>query len=77
MDLIGVEFRNVVLNGSGAGDTELISPIRFGFGYYWSSSHYTSEDGAYLVHFNSGALNPANYFDRDCGFSVRLVCDVQ
>ena len=41
-------------------------------GYYWSSS-YISETNAYSLYFNSGGVNPAGYYDRRYGFSVRAV----
>ena len=43
------------------------------YGYYWSAS----PDGgtkAFLWHFNSGYMNE-NYFNKTCGFSVRLFHD--
>ena len=41
-------------------------------GYYWSASLYSAAIG-YLLGFNSGGVNPANYYDRFYGFSVRAV----
>lgn len=42
-------------------------------GYYWSSSRQ-SESYAYYVYFDSGSLNPQNYYyPRYCGFAVRPV----
>ena len=44
------------------------------YGYYWSSSPYTSDAyRAYLAFFSSGTLNPASYSYRNVGYSVRLV----
>ena len=42
------------------------------YGYYWSSSLYSSASG-YDLRFNSCGVNPANYSDRFHGFSVRAV----
>ena len=48
------------------------------FGYYWSSSHDTSDvEGAYIVVFSSSFLNHAYSDRRLIGNSVRLVRDVQ
>ena len=44
------------------------------YGYYWSSSPYPSNvNYAYYVGFNSGGVYPANYYDRNYGYSVRVV----
>jgi len=42
------------------------------FGYYWSST-VLSSSYAYGLHFGSGSVDPAYYYYRDYGFSVRLV----
>ena len=43
-------------------------------GEYWSSSPDDSDARhAYFVKFGSDALNPANNYTRDLGYSVRLV----
>ena len=42
------------------------------YGYYWSSSLHSSAYG-YLLYFNSGGVDPANYSNRFFGFSVRAV----
>ena len=48
------------------------------YGYYWSSSPYTSLVGrAYCVYFVSGDLYPAYISYRNYGFSVRLVRQVE
>ena len=41
-------------------------------GLYWSSSLY-SQDYGYLLYFNSEGVNPASYYNRFYGFSVRAV----
>ena len=41
-------------------------------GYYWSASLY-SQAGGYDLYFNSGGVNPASYYGRFGGFSVRAV----
>ena len=48
------------LNGRGSG------------GYYWSAS-WVSASHAYNLFFGSSGVNPQNYNDRYCGFSVRAV----
>ena len=45
---------------------------RGSYGYYWSASLNSSAYG-YILHFNSGGVDPANYSDRFNGFSVRAV----
>ena len=45
-------------------------------GYYWSST-VTNASRAYYVYFYSGYLDPANYYNRYYGFSVRLVRQVE
>ena len=45
---------------------------RGSYGYYWSSSLYSSENGCSLG-FNSGAVYPARNDSRFFGFSVRAV----
>lgn len=46
------------------------------YGHYWSSSPRSdSEYYAYHVLFHSDNVRPAYYDSRDCGFSVRLVCE--
>ena len=48
------------------------------YGFYWSSSAYTSSViPAYRVFFSSSSLNPLNLNNRRLGGSVRLVRDVQ
>ena len=42
------------------------------YGYYWSSSLYSSASG-YLLDFLSGGVGPADLDDRFFGFSVRAV----
>ena len=42
------------------------------YGFYWSSSLYSSAYG-YFLYFNSGGVGPANDFSRFYGFSVRAV----
>ena len=49
-------------------------------GLYWSSSPYTDVPSAYCVYFYSSYssyMNPADYFVRSYGFSVRLVRDAE
>ena len=46
------------------------------YGYYWSSTPYNAYR-AYCVYFYSGSLNPAYYYNRDYGYSVRLVRQVE
>ena len=46
-------------------------------GLYWSSSPYTDVASAYCVYFYSSYMNPADYFVRSYGFSVRLVRDAE
>ena len=41
-------------------------------GYYWSSSFY-SASSAYGLYFNSSSVDPAYYYNRRYGFSVRAV----
>ena len=46
---------------------------RGSYGYYWSSSWYSS-DYAYYMYFGSSSVNPqSNYYRRYLGFSVRAV----
>ena len=45
---------------------------RGSYGNYWSSSLY-SQAGGYNLYFNSGGVDPANYYYRFYGFSVRAV----
>ena len=45
-------------------------------GYYWSST-VTNASRAYRVNFESGYLDPANYYNRYYGYSVRLVREVE
>ena len=45
---------------------------RGSYGYYWSSSLYSSSDG-YGLYFNRGGVYPANFSYRFYGFSVRAV----
>ena len=48
------------------------------FGYYWSSSPYTSNVNlACLVRFTSYGLSPGDYGNRCNGYSVRLVRNVE
>jgi len=48
------------------------------YGLYWSSSPYTSSvHYAYYVNFHSDSLGPAGYDNRDDGYSVRLVRQVE
>ncbi|MBR3056156.1 hypothetical protein IKG64_02555 [Candidatus Saccharibacteria bacterium] len=42
------------------------------YGYYWSSTAYSSTR-AYYLYFNSGSVNSANSYDRRYGRSVRCV----
>ena len=46
-------------------------------GLYWSSSPYTDVASAYCVYFYSSYMDPADYFVRSYGFSVRLVRDAE
>ena len=46
--------------------------LRGSGGYYWSASLYSAANGYYL-HFYSGGVNPADYYSRYYGFSVRAV----
>ena len=41
-------------------------------GFYWSASFYSASN-AYSLNFNSSSVNPAYYYYRRCGFSVRAV----
>lgn len=44
------------------------------YGYYWSASRYPNSTGlVYSLHFSDGYVNPANYDNSYCGFSVRCV----
>ena len=45
---------------------------RGSYGYYWSASLYSQTHG-YSLYFNSEGVNPANYYNRFNGFSVRAV----
>ena len=45
---------------------------RSSYGYYWSRSWYSSDDG-YNLYFDSGGVNPQNNNNRYNGFSVRAV----
>ena len=45
---------------------------RGSYGLYWSAS-LSSQTNGYSLSFNSGGVNPANYYDRFYGFSVRAV----
>lgn len=47
------------------------------YGYYWSSTAYSSANYAYYLYFDSGYVNPSNNNYRYLGFSVRLVRDVK
>lgn len=42
------------------------------YGYCWSASPYSESSGYYLG-FNSGYVDPADYYNRAYGFSVRCV----
>lgn len=61
------------------GRTENSSITNTGYGYYWSSSYYTSGGKyyAYQLYFASGQANPSNYIYRYFGCAVRLVRDVE
>lgn len=54
------------------------SPVGYvgGHGYYWSSTAFDSLR-AYLVLFDSYAVSPNYYGDRDFGYSVRLITECQ
>ena len=47
------------------------------FGYYWSASYSNSNYGAWYVNFYDSGLRAGGYYDRNDGFSVRLVRSVQ
>ena len=45
-------------------------------GYYWSSSLFTGNtSGAYGLYFSSDNVDPQDYADRCCGFTVRPIAD--
>ncbi len=46
------------------------------YGYYWSATHYLS-NYAYHLYCWSNEINPSRYYNRNRGFSIRLVQDVQ
>ena len=47
------------------------------YGYYWSSTAYSSATVAYLLSLgSSGAVNPANYYYEYGGFSLRCLAEV-
>jgi len=46
-----------------------------GYGYYWSSENYNAKS-AYFMEFQSGNLNPSNFYERSYGRSVRLCVDL-
>ncbi len=43
------------------------------FGFYWSSSAYTSSSSAYDMYFNTSYVYPQDYNNKYYGFSVRCV----
>lgn len=47
-------------------------------GYYWSSTPYPSNaNSAYGLYFNASSVNPSANYYRYCGFSLRLVRDME
>lgn len=46
-------------------------------GFYWATTAYPSELYAYNLYFNSTNVDPSYYNNRWCGFTVRLVKDVE
>lgn len=46
-------------------------------GYYWSSTAYSSTTTAYNLYFSVSNVYPSAINDPDCGFSLRLVRDVE
>ena len=77
------------INSNAAGSTALVSaPLYFvrsgyvrsgslrragNYGYYWSSTAYSSTSYAYFLYFYSGFVNPSGYGSRYNGFSVRCL----
>lgn len=55
-------------DGTGVDEDEVGS-----YGYYWSSSPYSSNTDAHNVYFGSNSVAPGDFYDRYYGFSVRLV----
>ena len=43
-----------------------------GYGYYWSSTVYSSYD-AYNLDFNSSGVDPQNWYNKASGLSVRCM----
>ena len=43
------------------------------YGYYWSSSAYSSNLAYYLIFYGSGYVTPADYYHRASGYSVRCL----
>ena len=44
------------------------------YGRYWSSTAYSSATYVYFLHLrNSGAVNPADYYEKYRGFSLRCL----
>ena len=69
----GYTDKSIFIPASGSCDgTSLI--LRGAYGYYWSSSLYSSNPlCAYNLFFNSGNVYPQSYGNRRSGFSVRGV----
>ena len=77
------------ISSNAAGSTALVSaPLYFvrsgyvrsgslrragNYGYYWSSTAYSSTSYAYFLYFYSGFVNPSGYGSRYNGFSVRCL----
>ena len=64
----------VFLPASGYRNGAIVYGVQ-GRGYYWSSSYYSSIN-AYSLYFYSDRLLPQYYYNRFCGYSVRLVQDL-
>ena len=45
------------------------------YGYYWSSTRYSSTNSANVLHFGNNLFNPQSSSNRNYGYSVRLVKD--
>ena len=64
---------NLVLGGS-RNSTSMYSQGTYG--YYWSSTAYSSATYAYYLDLNSsGAVNPAGYYNKYSGFSLRCLAE--
>ena len=65
----------VFLPAAGFRDMTWASSVN-SYGYYWATIHYDN-DGAYIMKFDSGSLNPSGLANRCLGYSVRVVKDAE